>query len=64
MSKIEDDVCKKIQGRAEVGLKKYGVSMEDEVLSTLAWLKHLQEELMDGAVYIEKLIQALEEKGA
>ena len=56
MSKIEDKVCEKIQGRAEVGLKKYGVSMADEVLSLREWLIHLQEELMDAAVYVEKLI--------
>jgi hypothetical protein len=57
MSTIEDKVCEKIQGRAEVGLKKYGVSMADEVLSLREWLIHLQEELMDAAVYVEKLIQ-------
>ena len=29
MSRIEDEVCKKIQGRAEVGKSKYGVTMEN-----------------------------------
>ena len=34
---------------------RYGVNTDRTDLSTLEWLQHLQEELMDGAVYIEKL---------
>lgn len=56
MSAIEDAVCKKIQQRAEVGKKKYGVTMEEEILSIHDWLVHLQEELMDATVYVEKLL--------
>ncbi|MEK9896217.1 MAG: hypothetical protein VW518_07315 [Burkholderiaceae bacterium] len=57
MSKIEDAVCEKIQQRAEVGKAKYGVTMERNDLDLLAWLQHLQEELMDAAVYVERLMQ-------
>jgi len=60
MSRIEDEVCKKIQQRADVGKKKYGVTMEEEVLSIREWLNHLQQELMDGCVYIEKLLGMVE----
>ena len=60
MSKIEDEVCKKIQARSDVGKKKYGVTMEEEVLSIRQWLVHLQEELMDAAVYVEKLLGLIE----
>jgi|TARA_R100001591_G_C4286362_1_gene166577 hypothetical protein len=60
MSKIEDEVCKKIQARSDVGKKKYGVTMEEEVLSIRQWLVHLQEELMDAAVYVEKLLGLVE----
>ena len=56
MSKIEDEVCKKIQGRATVGKEKYGVTMETAPLSKLEWLIHAQEEAMDLAVYLQKLI--------
>ena len=56
MSKIEDEVCKKIQGRAAVGKEKYGVTMETAPLSKLEWLIHAQEEAMDLAVYLQKLI--------
>ena len=60
MSKIEDSVCKKIQDRAKVGKKKYGVTMERDDLSFKEWMIHLQEELMDATVYSEK---HLEESG-
>jgi hypothetical protein len=57
MSVIEDQVCKKIQQRAEFGLKKYGVSLERTDLTKLQWLIHAQEEAMDLAGYLEVLIQ-------
>jgi hypothetical protein len=38
-----------------VGIAKYGKTMEREDLSTLDWLQHLQEELMDATLYIESL---------
>ena len=57
MSRIEDEVCKKIQQRAEVGKNKYGVTMETAPLSRLEWLIHAQEEAMDLAVYLQKLIE-------
>ena len=57
MSRIEDKVCEKIQERANVGKSKYGVTMERTDLNFLEWLQHLQEELMDAAVYVERLMQ-------
>ena len=51
MSRIEDEVCKRIQERAKVGKSKYGVTMETAPLSQLEWLVHAQEEAMDLAVY-------------
>lgn len=60
MSKIEDNVCLKILGRAEKGKDKYGVTMEREDLSTEEWLNHLQEELMDACVYVERLLMLID----
>ena len=60
MSEIEDAVCRKITARASFGKEKYGVSMADETLSRLQWLIHAQQEAMDLAVYLEKLIQEAE----
>lgn len=57
VSNIEYEVAKKLYRRAEVGLAKYGVTMERTDLSRLDWLIHAQEEAMDLAVYLERLIQ-------
>jgi len=59
LSKIEELVIEKIRGRAEVGKSKYGVTMERSDLDVEAWLIHLQEELMDGVVYVEKLLSEI-----
>tara|TARA_R100000700_G_scaffold41068_2_gene59458 strand:+ start:10432 stop:10668 length:237 start_codon:yes stop_codon:yes gene_type:complete len=56
MSKFEEKVIEKIMERAKVGEGKYGVTMERKDLSIVEWLVHLQEELMDAAVYVERLI--------
>lgn len=61
MSKIEDEVCKKIKQRSDIGWHKYGTTMERADLTTKEWLVHLQEELMDAAVYVEKLLGLLED---
>jgi len=55
MDKNVENVVKQLRDREEEGLLKYGVSTERTDLSTLEWLQHLQEELMDASVYIEKL---------
>ena len=57
MSRIEDEVCKQIQQRSDVGKDKYGVTMETAPLTRLEWLIHAQEEAMDLAVYLQKLIE-------
>ncbi len=55
MSKVEDEVCEEIQERAKVGLNKYGVTMERDDLTHDEWLEHLQHELMDAIVYVQRL---------
>mgnify|MGYP003652126323 FL=1 len=55
-SKIERAVCDKILERADVGKVKYGVTMERDDLTRLEWLIHAQEESLDMAVYLQKLI--------
>ena len=55
MDKNVKNVIVQLRSRAEQGMNKYGVNTERSDLSTLEWLQHLQEELMDATVYIEKL---------
>ena len=60
MSRIEELVIERIRQRADAGAVKYGTTLERKDLSFEQWLRHLQEELLDGAAYIEKLIDEAE----
>ena len=64
MSSIEYRVCTKITQRAELGKKKYGITMDRTDLTELQWLVHAQEEAMDLAIYLEKIIQIKTEENA
>jgi hypothetical protein len=52
---IVQSVIDKFQERSDVGIAKYGTTLQDNQLTTLEWLTHLQEELMDATLYVEKL---------
>ena len=56
---IVEAVISSFKERSEVGVKKYNKTMDRDDLSTLEWLQHLQEELMDATLYIEKLKKEL-----
>lgn len=36
-------------------IKKYGTTLEGNQLPLIEWMNHLQEELMDATLYVEKL---------
>ena len=55
MSKIEQKVIDLINQRAKIGEEKYETTMERNDLSFMEWMQHLQEELLDASIYIEKL---------
>lgn len=50
-------VITRMKWRSEAGQNKYGTTLEDNKLSRLQWLRHAQEEAMDLALYLEKLIR-------
>jgi hypothetical protein len=52
---IVDLVVYKYYERSKAGIKKYGTTLNDNDLTLQEWLTHLQEELMDATLYIEKL---------
>lgn len=54
---IVNRVREKLAERSAAGIAKYGTAMARTDLSRLDWLRHAQEELLDGAVYLERLIQ-------
>lgn len=53
---INEAVREKLKRRAELGMQKYGVSILRDDIDLLGWLNHLQEELMDAAVYVERIM--------
>jgi hypothetical protein len=55
-----ESVKAKMDARAAVGLKKYGVTTERTDFSLLDWLRAAQEEAMDQAIYLEAAIRQLE----
>lgn len=56
---IQDPILLKVLAkyyeRSETGIKKYKRTLDRDDLTFLDWLNHLQEELMDATLYIEKL---------
>jgi hypothetical protein len=52
-------VTDKFQQRSEVGIKKYGVTLGRDDLTADEWAEHLQQELMDAVLYLERLKQEL-----
>jgi len=54
---MNEPVIAKLRSRAAIGIVKYGVTVADSPASTTDWIAHLQEELMDALVYLERLKQ-------
>lgn len=59
--KIVESVMWKLKTRSEAGITKYNTTLKDSKESTLAFLRHAQEEAMDLANYLETLIQKEEQ---
>ena len=64
-SKNRDSVVEQVKDSFELrsltGIKKYGTTLDREDISLLDWLTHLQEELMDATLYIQKLKNDLDQ---
>lgn len=62
---VEDEtvtnVMRKYESRSQDGMKKYGMTMRDNPLNLMEWLNHLQEELMDATLYIERLMEEVKQ---
>jgi len=56
---IVESVINQYKQRSEVGIKKYGVTLDRTDLSLLDWVQHLQEELFDATLYLEKIKKEL-----
>ena len=52
---IVNSVISAFIGRSNIGLQKYGTTLDRDDLSVLDWIQHAQEEHMDAILYLEKL---------
>jgi hypothetical protein len=55
MDTIVTSVIEKFKQRSEFGQRKYGTNLDRTDLTFLQWATHMQEELMDAILYLEKL---------
>ena len=56
---ILESVINQFRERSEVGINKYGVTLDRTDLSSLEWINHAQQEAMDFVLYLEKLKQTI-----
>ncbi len=54
---IVQSVIEQFKQRSEVGIKKYNTTLDRTDLNTLEWMIHFREELQDGLLYLERIIQ-------
>ena len=59
---VVERVVDKFIDRSDVGFKKYKVTLEDDHSNMFAWINHLQEELMDATLYLQKLKESATEE--
>ena len=59
---VVERVVDKFIDRSDVGFKKYKVTLEDDHSDIFAWINHLQEELMDATLYLQKLKESATEE--
>jgi len=52
---VVERVVDKFISRSDVGFKKYGITLDNDLSDIFAWINHLQEELMDATLYLQKL---------
>ena len=57
--KIVDDVIDKYYERSQIGITKYGITLNNNNQDN--YLQHLQDELMDATLYIQKLMDLKQE---
>ena len=60
MDKIVHQLIIKYLNRSYEGQKKYGTTLDRNDLLLRDWMKHLQEELMDASLYLEKLMTVID----
>lgn len=57
---VVQSVVNKFVDRSDVGFAKYGKTLREDQSDVFIWLNHLQEELQDGILYIEKVLDIID----
>lgn len=56
---VQDEIVKRVLAkyveRSNVGLKKYGTPLTRNDLTLDQWIEHLQQEMMDATLYLERI---------
>jgi len=52
---VEERIIEQIRARQAAGAAKYGTTMRRDDLSVSDWLQHAKEEMLDAAIYLQKL---------
>lgn len=58
--KTVSSVVNDLQTRSEVGIKKYGVTLDREDLNLRDWLQNAYEETLDKALYLKRAIKEID----
>ena len=56
---VVEAVVDSFVARSDVGFAKYGKTLRDDKSDLFAWANHLQEELMDAVLYMQRLKEEL-----
>jgi len=56
---VVESVVDKFIERSNVGFAKYGKTLRDDKSDLFVWANHLQEELMDAVLYMQRLKEEL-----
>jgi len=59
---VVERVVDKFKQRSDVGYKKYGVTLDEDPSKMIDCLNHLQEELMDAVLYLQKAKETYEKE--
>jgi hypothetical protein len=60
MSKTLAALLKDMKDREELGLKKYGCTVDREDLNLRDWLQHAYEESLDKSLYLKRAIREID----
>lgn len=59
---VVERVVDKFVSRSDIGFAKYGITLDNDKSNLFAWMNHLQEELMDAVLYLQKLKESSTEE--